>query len=62
LAIDAVDDIDECLDITLWSTALAAPMVPISRIEADRGKRENFIAESGPSPPSKKPTKLRIFR
>jgi hypothetical protein len=43
LAIDAVEDIDDCLDIALWSAALATPMLLTNRIEAERGNRDNFM-------------------
>jgi hypothetical protein len=43
LAIDAVEDIDDCLDIAPRSAALATPMLLTNRIEAERGNRDNFM-------------------
>jgi hypothetical protein len=54
LVIDAVDDVDDCFDIALWSAAAAAPM---SRIVA-RGKRGSFMADLLGEPPLMKNSRM----
>jgi hypothetical protein len=44
LATDVVDDIDECLDIALWSAAAAAPILHTSTVAA-RGNKGNFMED-----------------
>jgi molybdopterin/thiamine biosynthesis adenylyltransferase len=53
LAIDAVDDIDDRLDIALWSAAAAAPILHTSTVAA-RGKTGNFMTDLLLSRPRRK--------
>jgi hypothetical protein len=53
LAIEVVDDIDDCFDIALWSAAAAAPRLPTSTKVAI-GRTGNFMAGLLDEPPPKK--------